>query len=65
MQAAIIHRKKKYGKVLEGSPVERRGDRPPSAAAHMGLGQGFMHAGFREVARGIGAHAILQNEIGG
>jgi len=51
LRAAIEYVDKHGGEIVEGYPVEPKGDRMPDAFAYTGLASTFRKAGFVEVAR--------------
>lgn len=64
LKAAVSHVKDRGGKVLEGYPVEPRGDKPlPAAFAWTGVPSAFLAAGFEEVARRSETRPIMRRTL--
>ena len=64
LRAVANHVKSRGGKILEGYPVEPKGDRMPAAFAYTGLASAFNQAGFVEVARRSATRPIFRLRIG-
>lgn len=61
LQAALAYVKGQGGRLLEGYPVEPRGDKPlPPAFAWTGIAKAFVAAGFVEVARRSPTRPIMR-----
>jgi GNAT superfamily N-acetyltransferase len=61
LRAATEHVRGQGGKILEGYPVEPRGEKPiPAAFAWTGIPGAFLAAGFREVARRSETRPIMR-----
>lgn len=61
LKAAAKHVRRRGGKILEGYPVEPRGDKPiPAAFAWTGVPSAFIAAGFKEVARRSETRPIMR-----
>lgn len=61
LRAAVAHVKEKGVRILEGYPVEPKGDKPiPAVFAWTGIPKAFESAGFSEVARRSPARPIMR-----
>lgn len=61
LRAAVNYVRGKGGEILEGYPVEPKGDKPiPPAFAWTGIAKAYEAAGFREVARGSPTRPIMR-----
>ena len=64
LKAAITFIRKNGGRILEGYPVEPRGEKPiPAAFAWTGIPSAFLAAGFHEVARRSDTRPIMRIEL--
>ncbi len=64
LKAAVDYVRDQDGAILEGYPVEPRGDKPiPAAFAWTGIPSAFSAAGFKEVARRSETRPIMRIEL--
>ncbi|MHB1004651.1 MAG: GNAT family N-acetyltransferase [Chloroflexota bacterium] len=63
LEAAVAHAHARGARMVEGYPVEPRGDRLAPAFAYHGLATAFRRAGFAEVARRSPTRPIMRYQV--
>lgn len=63
LKAAAAHAKKKGAKLLEGYPVETKGDKLPAGFVWWGLAPAFRKAGFKEALRRSKKRPIMRKAL--
>ncbi len=64
LKAAIDYVGRQDGKILEGYPIDSRGEKLPVVFAYTGLASAFRKVGFKEVARNSKTRPIFRYVIG-
>ena len=65
LEAAVAHARKQGARMVEGYPIDTRGQRQPAAFVWTGLAPAFHRAGFDEVARRSPTRPIMRRPCAG